>query len=131
MDLRTRQVELPTGVTVPWVARGDPIPDGFRATLVRESGKVPAHVWVETFRGLLDDDTAHRLGGITCPTRVFWGDADAYLSREDQQRLAASIPGAELVVRQGLGHVLSWEDPRRTAEDLLELVAEVTGTAAG
>ncbi|RYP86461.1 alpha/beta hydrolase [Nocardioides guangzhouensis] len=100
-----------------------PVPDDFLATMRRESLRVPAHVWAGTFRGLLDDDTFDRLGGIGCPTRVVWGGADALLPRRDQDRLVAAIPGATLTVYAEAGHVLYWEEPRRTARDLADLVA--------
>lgn len=106
-----------------------PLPTGFRDTLVRESRKVPARVWIATLRGLLDDDTLPRLGEITCPTRVYWGDADSVLPRSDQEVLVASIPGAELRVLEGGGHCFYWECPHETATDLADFVAASAGPA--
>lgn len=108
-----------------------PVPDDFLATMRRESLRVPAHVWSGTFRGLLDDDTFDRLGRIGCPTRVVWGGQDALLPRDDQERLVAAIPGATLTVYREAGHVPYWEEPRRTARDLADLVAEVGRPGAG
>lgn len=106
------------------------LPPDFRETLLSESRKVPAHVWIETFRGLLDDDTFDRLDQARCPTQIHWGDADAVLPRGDQDRLVAAIPGARLFVHEGVGHCLHWEDPQRTATDLAAYVAALAGRRA-
>lgn len=91
---------------------------------ITESLKVPAFVWRETIDGILHDDFSSELGSIAVPTRVIWGDADALLSREDQEDLVRLIPGARMVVHPGAGHVFYWEDPARAALDLASLAEE-------
>ncbi len=44
--------------------------------------------------------------------------------------LASSIPGARLLVYEGAGHAMHWEEPRRFAADLTEFALEV-GTRSG
>ena len=47
-----------------------PVPPEFLETIVQENLKVPARVWIETTRGLLDDDSADELSRITAPTLI-------------------------------------------------------------
>jgi 3-oxoadipate enol-lactonase len=56
-------------------------------------------------------DTWDRLGALRVPTLVLAGRFDGIAPLETVSRLAAAIPGAELVVRDG-GHVLLADDPQ-------------------
>ena len=94
------------------------VADELEDTARRESLRVPAFVWRETMRGILDDDFRDELHGIAVPTLVAWGDADTVLPREEQEMLARLIPGARLVVYPGAGHMFYWDDPGRVAGDL-------------
>jgi non-heme chloroperoxidase len=97
---------------------------------VQESLKVPAFVWRETMRGILDDDFRAELGSIAIPTLVAWGDADAVLPREDQEALASLIPGARWVVYSGAGHMFYWDDPARVAADLAAFATAAVAVVA-
>ncbi len=99
-----------------------PVPRGFLDAVVRESLKVPAHVWRATFAGFLEDDCAGQLGDIEAPTLIVWGDRDALCSRRDQDTLLAAIEGSRLVVYEGAGHAVHWEEPERFAADLVTFV---------
>jgi len=90
--------------------------------LTAEVTKVPAHVWRGTFAGLLRYDDMAELGRIRAPTLLIWGDADALVSRDMQDRLLHSIPNADLLVYPGVGHTPRWEDPARFTRDLVEFV---------
>lgn len=92
---------------------------------VGELLKVPAHVWRETFAGLLEYDDTGELGRIETPTLLLWGDADALVGRDMQDHLAEHIPGAELIVYRGVGHTPRWEEPSRFASDVAAFVARV------
>jgi non-heme chloroperoxidase len=96
-----------------------PVPEEFLSTLVSESLKVPARVWRDYFEGvvLTVDDTS-RLGEIEAPTLILWGEQDAFLEREEQQRRAAAIPEARLKVYPDTGHVVHWERPEWVVRDL-------------
>jgi pimeloyl-ACP methyl ester carboxylesterase len=96
-----------------------PVPEAVVESLVQESLKAPARVWKATMAALLEDDLSPRIGEITAPTLVVWGDRDAILPRSEQDALAAGIPGARLVVYEGGGHAFYWEDPARVAADLV------------
>jgi pimeloyl-ACP methyl ester carboxylesterase len=94
-------------------------------TLVAESCKVPAHVWKETLAALLDEVPASQSTRLSAPTLILWGDRDAYVSREEQDKLVAAIPGSRLVVYEGAGHVLHWEQPERVARDIAAFAVEL------
>jgi non-heme chloroperoxidase len=87
--------------------------------LVEELLKVPAHVWKETFAGLLQYDDMIQLPLIEAPAMLVWGDADALVPREMQDHLVRSIPDADLLVYPGVGHTPRWEDPERFSSDLV------------
>jgi non-heme chloroperoxidase len=95
-----------------------PLPEGFLEGLVAESLKLPAHVWKAALDGLVAFDDAADLGRITASTLLIWGDHDAVVSLEDQQRLKEAIPDARLKVYPETGHSPHWERPERVAADL-------------
>jgi len=96
--------------------------------LVDELLKVPAHVWRETFSGLLEYDDLGELGRIEAPTLLVWGDADTVVPREMQDGLARSIRDVDLLVYQGVGHTPRWEDPARFSGDLATFARRVART---
>jgi non-heme chloroperoxidase len=96
-----------------------PVPEAFLETVVRESLKVPARVWRAAFEGFLEDETAGELSQIEAPTLIIWGERDRFCPRGDQEALLAAIAGSRLVVYEGAGHALHWEEPVRFAADLV------------
>jgi non-heme chloroperoxidase len=87
--------------------------------LVEEVLKAPAGVWREMFSNLVAYDDAAELALIEAPTLLIWGSADVVVSRDMQEQLARSIPHADLLVYNGLGHTPRWEDPVRFSTDLV------------
>jgi non-heme chloroperoxidase len=85
---------------------------------VAQSLKAPARVWRSALEGLLGFDDAADLGRIVAPTLLLWGERDGLFSREEQERLAAAIPGARLQVVPEAGHSPHLERPERVADDL-------------
>ena len=79
------------------------MPEDFVDTLIEESLKVPAHVWKETLRGLIDTDVRANLERITAPTLLIAWDDDAFVS-DDQRLLLGALPGARLSLYNGVGH---------------------------
>lgn len=94
-------------------------------TFVRESLKVPAHVWRAMFEEFLTADFSQELKKIDVPTLIAWGDEDAFFPLSDQVVLRDSIPGSQLVVYHGAGHAVHWEKPTRFASDLLSFAASL------
>ena len=96
-----------------------PLPEKFLSTLVSESLKVPARIWRDYLEGvvLTVDDTS-RLGEIEVPTSILWGEQDAFLEREEQQRRAAALPDGRLKVYPDTVHLVHWERPAWVVRDL-------------
>jgi len=95
-----------------------PLPEAFFEQLVVESRKLPARLWREVLDGMIAFDDTDNLGRITAPTLLLWGERDALLPRQEQERLVASIPDARLLVYPNTGHCPNWEHPERVADDL-------------
>jgi pimeloyl-ACP methyl ester carboxylesterase len=102
-----------------------PVARGLVETMIDENLKVPAYVWQETLRGLLDTDLRTSLAGILVPTLVIWGDQDGLLPRGDQQTILDAIHGSRLIAYEGAGHDVHWEQPDRVVADLAAFVAHL------
>ena len=59
-----------------------------------------------------------QLREIDVPTLILWGEQDALFPREEQERLAAAIPGAALKIYSETGHAVHWERPEQVVRDL-------------
>jgi pimeloyl-ACP methyl ester carboxylesterase len=68
-------------------------------------------------------DVAARLGAIAVPTLVIHGDSDPLVPLENGRRLAAHIPGAELIVYEEVGHIPEVECFERFNNDLLSFLS--------
>jgi pimeloyl-ACP methyl ester carboxylesterase len=102
-----------------------PVPETFMEMIVEETRKPPARVWKAALAGMLED-TPERLGTITAPTLLIWGELDDFVPRADQGALLARIPDSQLKVYAGGGHALHWEQPERFAADVAEFAARVS-----
>ncbi len=96
-----------------------PVPEEFLSTAISESLKLPARVWRDYMEGgILAPDHAARLGEINVPTLILWGEQDAFFPREEQDRLASTIPDATLKVYPETGHAVHWERPEEVVRDM-------------
>ncbi len=48
------------------------------------------------------------------------GGQDELIPREERNVLLGLLPGARLIVYEGAGHALHWEEPERFAADIVE-----------
>lgn len=101
------------------------IPEAFLDRAVRESLKVPARVWRAAFEGFQQDDAASELAKIDVPTLILWGAQDKFCPHSDQDTLLRGIARSRLKVYNNAGHAVHWEEPRRFAADLAELVSSL------
>jgi pimeloyl-ACP methyl ester carboxylesterase len=101
-----------------------PISDELLATFVRESLKVPAHVWQQAMRGVLQFRSGSFLSRLGMPTLIVWGDHDAIVSRSEQESLRRGIGRSTLRVFDDTGHAVHWERPERFVEELLTFLRE-------
>lgn len=84
---------------------------------------VPPEVRLAMFSRVLDNDDV--LGGIDVPTLVIHGQDDQTVQVSAAEHIAATVPGAELRVYDGVGHAPFIEEPQRFDEDLRAFVREV------
>lgn len=96
-----------------------PVPAAFFEQIVAESLKLPAWVWKAALSGLLAADRDSDLARIRCPVLILGGDRDGVFSQEEQEHLAARIPGAILKISPEIGHDPQWEAPDNVALNLL------------
>jgi non-heme chloroperoxidase len=104
-----------------------PVPQEFLDTVVSESLKLPARVWRDYMEGAvlsIDHDYVVELREIKAPTLILWGEQDIIFSREEQERLAAAIPGATLKVYPETGHAVHWDRPEEFVRDLEAFMKE-------
>jgi pimeloyl-ACP methyl ester carboxylesterase len=88
--------------------------------LVDETLAIPARVWREAFRGLLEA-AAVSLEELDAPTLLLAGGDDGIVGT-DQQLLVSRIPQVELVEYAGIGHAPHLAHPDRVAADLVRFV---------
>ena len=103
-----------------------PLPEQFLDGIVAESCRLPAHVWRSTLDGLLAYEDETDLARVRAPTTLVWGDRDAIVSRDDQERLARAISDASLVVIPETGHSPHWERPNEVGVTLRSIAARTS-----
>jgi pimeloyl-ACP methyl ester carboxylesterase len=70
------------------------------------------------------DAVEGRYGAVACPTRILWGEEDAWIPIESGRRLAAMIPGARLVPVPGAGHLVQEDAPEAVVAAVLDFLPE-------
>lgn len=98
-----------------------------RDFLIRNS---PANEgWAGQLRACLRGDTLDRLGGIHAPTLVTTSTMDLAVPPALSHEIAARIPGAEMKVLQGTGHVALMERPEEFARVCLDFLDRVASAS--
>jgi pimeloyl-ACP methyl ester carboxylesterase len=110
-----------------WFPRWHDVPDWYIQDRIRDGLRMPARVWRDSLRGLTTAVPPSETGTITATTLIIWGDRDGLLSREDQVALSVAIPGSRLIVYEGTGHLVLWEEPERVARDVCDFLANGAG----
>ena len=78
-------------------------------------------LWIRNIRGYNERDTAEfepMLDRVTVPTRIIWGEHDAWLDPAVGSEIQRRMPAAELVLIPGAGHFSPEDQPTRVAEAL-------------
>jgi pimeloyl-ACP methyl ester carboxylesterase len=101
-----------------WFPRFHPVPESYIDDRVQDGVMLPARVWRESLYGLCNAEPPTQTATITCPTLIVCGDRDQLVPREQQEQLAAAIPGSRLLIYENTGHLVLWEQPERVARDL-------------
>lgn len=74
--------------------------------------------------------TPLRLAAIRTPTLILHGEKDELVPLDHAREFAAAIPGSQLIVYQGVGHIPPEEAPARSAADLLAFLGKLKLTEA-
>ncbi len=88
--------------------------DTFVALAMRRAVAVP--VIMAQMQACIAHDTKDRLGELELPTLVIHGTADQMLPVANGNMIAGLIPGAELEILDGIGHMFFWERAEQSAE---------------
>jgi pimeloyl-ACP methyl ester carboxylesterase len=99
-----------------------PLPPAFFDRIVSESLKLPARPWRAAIDAIVTYRDEDRLGRLSAPTLILWGEHDALFPREYQDRLKSAIPGARFISYADTGHCPNWERPERVTADLLNFL---------
>ena len=103
-----------------------PVPADVELTRSMISAMSPAAL-SELVMALLDFDVHDRIHDIALPTRVVVGTRDVLTPPRMARVMATRIPGAELTVWPGCGHMVMLERPTELCELLDRFSAEVAG----
>ena len=104
-----------------------PVSPAFLTTVIAESLKLPARVWKDVLRPMLDEDCSAELLRIRAPACVIWGAKDGLTDLAEQKTLASLI-GGRLIVYPDAGHAPHWEDPAQVADEIAAFVREPAHT---
>jgi non-heme chloroperoxidase len=107
-----------------------PVPHEFTEMVFKESLKISAMVWRASVEKLLEDDSIAELGGISVPTLLVWGDQDGFATSEDQEAILRGIKGSKLIMFEGAGHSLHWEEQERFTSAITEFAGNFRKGAA-
>ncbi|HEX5669350.1 MAG TPA: alpha/beta hydrolase [Chitinophagaceae bacterium] len=95
-----------------------PIDSAYFELLVKEGMKPTVEVFQAAFTGLMKTDLSSRLAEISKPVLVLWGDKDSFCDKPGQDQFEKGLRNGKLIVYQGHGHALHWEDPERVVKDI-------------
>lgn len=99
-----------------------PIDSAYFNLIVDEGIKVPATVFKEALKGIVDVDLSEQIKQINAPALIFWGNKDAFCFFKGQEIMLNNIRNSKLIAYGNTGHALHWEEPERFAKDLLNFI---------
>jgi haloalkane dehalogenase len=65
-----------------------------------------------------------KLAALEVPTLILWGREDEFLPADYASRFATAIPGAELVMLEGVRHFLFEDEPERCGREVVSFLEE-------
>jgi pimeloyl-ACP methyl ester carboxylesterase len=97
----------------------------FMEMMLQESliNPTPMETIMKQFAAVQAFDAYDRLGGIKAPTLIVHGDADVLVPTANGRSLHERIPGSEIAIIAGVGHMISWEKPAEAAQVITEFLA--------
>jgi pimeloyl-ACP methyl ester carboxylesterase len=95
------------------------------AAMLANVKRQPTHpgAFMAQLQAILTSDRSGRVQGISAPTLVIHGTVDKLIPVSNGKLLAERIPGAQLDLLEGVGHMPMLEEPDRTARAVLEFLA--------
>jgi rifampin ADP-ribosylating transferase len=105
----------------------DRLPSWYVDIMVEDALRLPASIWMASFRGLNTSPPPTGGGVITAPTLVISGERDGLLGRDQTAALVSSIPAAEWIEYLDTGHLVLEEQPGRLAADVAAFVDALPG----
>jgi len=102
----------------------------FQRKFTRQHGEKAGQVFQNWYGGWFRADNMSWdmrpvLGNITCPTLVIQGEQDEHASPQHARDIAAAIPGAELLLLPGAGHMLPQEAAKCFNPRVIAFLGEV------
>jgi pimeloyl-ACP methyl ester carboxylesterase len=100
-------------------------PTVFAAYFDQWEGERGHQLWIRNVRGFDEQDTADFepfLETMPTPTRIVWGEHDAWLAPEVSAQIEAHLPHADRVLIAGAGHFSPEDRPAEVARALAEFL---------
>jgi pimeloyl-ACP methyl ester carboxylesterase len=109
-DVVARRPRLRRLLMATSAAHPERLPAPLAAEQIRANGK-PG--WIGAFDALLSYRIRARLGEVSCPTLIVWGDRDRMVPVGDADEFERAIRGSRKVIFHDTGHVAMLERPAR------------------
>lgn len=100
-----------------------PVPDSFVEDQTTAGLSIPKHAWLAGIGGLLGAVPPIDRGRITVRTLILWGGEEDVLPASQAGELLAAIEDSHLVVYEGTGHLVLWEQPESVAKDVTAFIS--------
>lgn len=100
------------------------VPDFVLDDVVRQARVGPLHRFAQTAGTMSKYLLDGRLGEVTVPVELLWGDADGLMTLDYARRVQTELPDARLHRIAGCGHVPQRECPVEFVEALLKALAK-------
>ncbi|MDF0644928.1 MAG: alpha/beta hydrolase [Nitrospira sp.] len=92
----------------------------------RRPGIIPPLMALRDSLPVWETDFAPRLGTITHPTLILWGQEDRVFPVAVGEDLHRTMKGSKLVTIPQAGHIPQWEQPEQVNQAIMEFVASAT-----
>lgn len=103
-------------------------PDDERKMLYRERfSRLDPSSYALEIEGMLHADTSRHLATVDCPTLIVAGGNDRLLPAEHADRIAAALPGSELVLVEEGAHFIPYQRPAQFAALVEAFLERKTG----
>ena len=70
-----------------------------------------------------EHDYAPRLGSVSCPVQILWGQEDRFVALAAGEDLHRTLPGSRLTVISDTGHLPMWERPDKVNRFIMDFLA--------